>query len=285
MVSSVEGEAPGALLLTHDGWGGIFCDSWTRSASQFEAAPSFQFAPRNFLGRHEISIGTDVTHRSFRGNSLSQPVRLLREDESLAEQIQFAGSVRLDASVTDVEEFIADHWSLSHHVTADLGGRFTSQTVGRSLAFAPRFGIAYSPGKERKTVLRAGTGLFYDRVPLLAADFTGNPNRIISDFNPAGQMLGDAVVFQNEYIANGTAPLIQRIRHSPHTSARSFVSSAEVDRTLWTGAVLRLSYLNSSTRDLFVIDPITGASQPAAVLGLQSSGRERYNDAHVTPRL
>ncbi len=156
--------------------------------------------------------------------------------------------------------------------------------MGRSVAFAPRFGIAYSPGKERKTVLRAGTGLFYGRVPLLAADFTGNPNRIISDFNPADQMLGGPVFFQNEYIANGTGPLIQRIRHSPNTSSRSFVSSAEVDRTLWTGAVLRLSYLYSSTRDLFVIDPITGAGQPTGVLGLQSTGRERYSEAEVTLR-
>ena len=282
--SNAHGQGPEALLLTPDGWGGNFFDSWTRTASQLEAAPSFQFAPRNFLGRHEIRIGTDVTHRSFRGNSLSQSVRLLREDGTLAEQIQFAGLGRLDASVTDVEEFVADHWSLSDRVTADLGGRFTSQTVGRSAAFAPRFGIAYSPGKERKTVLRAGTGLFYDRVPLLAADFAGNPNRVISEFNPAGQVLGGPVVFQNEFIADGTGPLIQRIRHTPNTSARSFVSSAEVDRTLWKGAVLRFSYLHSSTRDLFVIDPLTGLGQPAAVLGLQSSGRERYNEAEVTLR-
>jgi hypothetical protein len=80
-------------------------------------------------------------------------VRLLREDGNLSEQIQITGPGSLAGSVTDVEEFIADR------LAADLGGRFTSQTVGRSAAFAPRLGIAYSPGKNRKTILRAGTGM------------------------------------------------------------------------------------------------------------------------------
>jgi hypothetical protein len=57
-----------------------------------------------------------------------------------------------------------------------------------------------------------------------------------------------------------------------------------VDRALWTDAVLRLSYVHSSTRDLFVVDPVVGAGQGPSVLGLFSSGRENYNEALVTLR-
>ena len=282
--SNAHGQGSEAMLLTPDGWAGNFFDSWARSASQIEAAPTFQFAQKRFLGRHEFRIGTDLTHRSFRGSDLSQAVRLLREDGTSSEQIRFAGPGSLNASVTDVEEFVSDHWTLNDHLAADLGARFTSQSVGRAAALAPRFGIAYSPGKDRKTILRAGVGLFYDRVPLLATDFAGNPARLISQYGLGGQPIGNEIAFENEYIANGSGPIASRIRHSPNTSARSFVTNAEVDRALWTGAVLRLSYLYSSTRDLFVLDPVSGAGPGPGTLGLFNSGRENYNEAAVTLR-
>jgi hypothetical protein len=287
--SNAHGQGSDAMLLTPEGWGGDFFNSWARSSSQVEAAPNFQFRSKKFLGWHEIKIGADVNHRSFRGRSSSQDVRLLREDGILAEQIGFAGPGVLDASLTDVEEFVADHWKLNERLAADLGGRFTSQTVGRAGAFAPRFGIAYSPGKDQKTILRAGTGLFYDRVPLLAADFAGNPTRLESQYDLNGQATGNEVAFENAYIANGNGSIASRIRHSPNTSARSFVSSAELDRALWSGAVLKLAYLHSTTTDLFVVDPVTGAdlagaAQPGAVLGLFSTGRENYSQADATLR-
>jgi hypothetical protein len=282
--SNAHGQGSEAMLLTPEGWGGNFFNSWARSSSQFQAAPVFQLAPRSFLGRHEFRIGVDATHRSFSGSSGSQPVRLLREDGSLSEQIQFAGQGVLGGSVTDVEEFVSDHWMLSDRLAADLGGRFTSQTMGRTASFAPRFGIAYSPGKDRKTILRAGTGIFYDRVPLLAADFTGNPTRIISQYDSSGQPAGNPIAFENEYIANGSGPIASRIRHSPNTSARSFVSSAELDRALWTGAVLRLSYVHSTTRDLFVVSPFGGDAGAPAVLGLLNTGKENYSQAEATLR-
>jgi len=57
------------------------------------------------------------------------------------------------------------------HVAIDFGGRLTSQTIGRSSAFAPRLAVAFSPAKNSKTIIRAGAGLFDGRVSLLDADF------------------------------------------------------------------------------------------------------------------
>jgi len=287
--SNAHGQGEEAMLLTPEAWGGNYFNSWARSASQFEVAPMFQFAPGKFLGRHEIKIGVDATHRSFRGSSLSRNVNLLREDGSLAEQISFASPGQLNASVTDSEEFIADHWMLSERLAMDLGARFTSETIGRSAAFAPRFGIGYSPGKERKTVLRAGTGLFYAGVPLLAADFSGNPMRVVSQYDPIGQLIRSQVAYESVYIANGSSPLASRILRSPNSSTRSFVSNAEIDRSLWSGAVLRLGYLYSSTSDLFIINPIpqadlTGIGTPDGVLGLFNAGKEKYSEAEATLR-
>jgi hypothetical protein len=192
-----------------------------------------------------------------------------------------------NASITDAEEFVTDHWMITEHLAIDAGARVTSESIGRSAAFAPRFGIAYSPGKDQKTILRAGTGVFYAAVPLLAADFAGNPIRVVNQYDPTGQIIESQVAFQNAYIENGSGPLASRILHSPNSSARSFVSSAEIDRKLWSGAVLKLSYLHSKTSDLFVVNPILqtpigGVAATPGILALSNTGSELYNEAEAT---
>src|SRR6266849_2575856 len=63
--SNAHGQGPADMLINPEGWGGDFFDSWTRAASQFEAYPTFQLAPKKWLGRHELKVGADVTHRSY----------------------------------------------------------------------------------------------------------------------------------------------------------------------------------------------------------------------------
>src|SRR5260370_33426143 len=131
------------MVKNAEGWSGHFFDSWPRAANQFEAYPTFQFAPKEWLGRHELKIGADVTHRSYAGNSLSHPVQLLRQDGTLAEEISFTSGGRLMASATDVEEFIQDQWALNEQLAISLGGRLTNQAFGISAAFSPHVVIAY----------------------------------------------------------------------------------------------------------------------------------------------
>ncbi len=190
--SNAHGQGPADMLVNPEGWDGNFFSSWTRNANQFELYPTFQFAPKEWLGRHEFKIGLDVTHRSYDGNSFSHPIQLLRQDGTLAEEISFASNGPLGASATDVEEFVQDRWMVNDHLAIDVGGRLTSETIGRAAAFGPRVGVAYSPGKNQKTVFRAGAGLFYDRVSLLEADFVHNPQRTLSFFDGAGQLIGDS---------------------------------------------------------------------------------------------
>ena len=282
--SKAQGQGKEPMQLTPEGWGGNFFNSWIRSASQFEAAPTFQFAPRKFLGRHEVRIGADLTHRSFHGSSVSQDVRLLREDGSLAELIQFAGTATPHASITDVEVFGQDHWMPRDNVAVDFGGRLTSQSVGCPAAFAPRLAIAYSPGKSHKTILRTGVGLFHDRVPSLAADFAANPTRIVTDYDSTSQVSDGGFAYESEYIAKGNGAIALRVRRRPNNSPRSVVSSAELDRTLWSGAALRLGFVHSTTRDLFVVNPVNEAGQVNGVLGLFNTGKEDYNQAEATLR-
>jgi hypothetical protein len=280
--SNARGQGPADMLINPEARAGNFFNSWTRNANQYEFYPTFQFAPTKWLGRHEFKIGLDLTHRSYAGSSLSHPVQLLRQDGTLAEQISFTGNGLLGASATDVEEFIQDRWMVNDQLAIDLGGRLTSETVGRRAAFAPRVGLAYSPGKTKKTVFRAGAGLFYDRVSLLEADFIHNPQRIVSFFDATGQPIGTPIPYTNAYVANGVGPPSSRLRSQPDSSPRSFVSNLEVDRQLWGSAVLRVSYVYSQTRDLFVVNPVQNVFGTAGLLGLFPTGEANYHEFEAT---
>ena len=280
--SNAHGQGPADMLINPESWGGNFFSSWTRNANQFELYPTFQFAPKRWMGRHEFKVGVDVTHRSYAGSSFSHPIQLLRQDGTLAEEISFGNNGPLGTSATDVEEFVQDQWVVNDQLAVDLGGRLTSETVGRPAAFAPRAGVAYSPGKSKKTVFRAGAGLFYDRVSLLEADFVHDPQRTLSFFDETGQMIGSPTPYLNAFVRNGVGPLPSRVRLEPDTSPRSFVSNIEVDRQLWANAVVRVSYIYSQTHNLLVVNPIPGVFGNDGLLGLFSTGHAKYHEFEAT---
>jgi hypothetical protein len=244
----------------------------------------YQFAPSKWHGRHEIRIGVDVTHRNYNGTDLPRPIQLLQENQTPAEIISFTGQRPLSAAATDFEEFIQDHWTINEHLVLDAGARLTSQTVGRTVAIGPRVGLAYSPGRNQKTVFRLGAGLLYDRVSLLEADFAENPVRNISLLDSFGQPLGAPIPFLNAYVANGDGPIVSRLRSEPNTSPRSFVGHAEIDRQLSLNYLLRVSYLYSQTNNLFIVNPVANVFGPNGLLGLFSTGKARYHEIEATLR-
>src|SRR5580698_2946433 len=102
-----------------------------------------------------------------------------------------AGDGNFSQNVQRLALYAEDSWRASHHLTINYGFRWQttwgsfnasglSQTANPSFSLlpslgyplaaprddrkqiAPRLGIAYSPGTEGKTVLRAGFGMFYD---------------------------------------------------------------------------------------------------------------------------
>lgn len=61
--------------------------------------------------------------------------------------------------------FVQDDWRVSQKLTLSFGLRHEWQTqLPDKLNFAPRLGVAWSPFKGRRTVIRAGAGIFYDRL-------------------------------------------------------------------------------------------------------------------------
>jgi hypothetical protein len=255
--SNAHGQGLADMLITPEGWDGNFFNQWSRRGKEFQLIPSYQFAQKHWLGHHEIRVGVDLDRRSFDGTNTSDAMQLLRQDGSIAEAINFQGAPLQNAADTAVAEFFQDHWVLDSHWALDGGARFSSETTGWSAAFAPRLAVAYSPGDEGKTVLRAGAGLFYSALPLLAADFADNPTRVVSQFDLTGQPIGVPVSYTNAYVGDMNPVSAAALPHQPGTTPRNFTWNAEVDRELRKNVSLRVSYIDSHTTYLFVINPFT----------------------------
>jgi outer membrane receptor protein involved in Fe transport len=81
---------------------------------------------------------------------------------------QAFGSPATQLSVTSFGLFLQNQWRATPHLTLNLGGRYDVESLPSPFPtdknnFSPRLGLAWSPSKE--WVVRAGLGLYYDRLP------------------------------------------------------------------------------------------------------------------------
>ncbi len=280
--SNAHGQGTADMLITPEGWGGNFFNQWSRRGKEFQAVPSYQFPKKHWHGAHELRVGADVDYRSFFGTTFSHTIELLRPDNSLAEEISFAAAPSQAPSDSSVAEFLQDHWVLSPQWSLDLGARLSTETSGWSAGFAPRAGVAYAPGKTGKTVVRAGAGLFYGVLPLLAANFAANPNRTITEFDATGVPIGPSITYTNVYSGSINPLLTSVLSGRPSTTPRNFTWNGEVDRELRKDLQLKLSYLDSNTAYLFDVQPFTAAAGAQSFMGLTNTGSTHYRELEAT---
>ena len=273
--TSEHGQGTAEMQINPEGWGGNFFNAYWRNANQIEAIPNLQLPTKKWLGRHEFQFGADFLYRSYTGSSVSQPIELLAQDGTIAETINFQGAGNLQGSDTEVSEYGQDHWILNDHLSLTYGGRLTSQTLGRDIAFAPRAGLAYSMAHS-KLVARAGAGLVYGHVPLLAADYTDNQERVIT-FS-SGPFAGEPITLQNVYRFGQTTVNSSGFT-DPNSSPRTFTWNIEGEATLSKNVDLRFGYFETHTDNLFIVNPILPTSGTAGFLALEDTGSSHYRQA------
>jgi hypothetical protein len=281
--SNAHGYGPEDMLITPQGYGENYFNTWSRRGKEFQFLSTYEFSKKEWHGSHEIRVGVDIDWRSFFGTTESHPIQILRGDNSLAETVNFSSVPAQTPSDSIFAEFVQDHWLLNSHMSADLGFRLSTETTGRPAAAAPRVGLAYAPGKDEKTVIRAGAGLFYGVLPLLAADWAANPARTITQFDTSGLPIGPSVTYINVYTA-GLNPLASPVLPAqPNTTPRNATWNVGAVRELRKNMKLDLSYLNSRTSDLFVVEPLTAAAPTdESFIGLTNTGSSNYHELEAS---
>ncbi len=275
------------------GRSGNYFNTSEHNANQVELIPSLQLPAKSWLGRHEIHFGFDFLYRRFTGSSVSRPIDLFPQECTLvelqdnqcpqtspSEVITFSGVGRLAGADTEFSEYLEDHWTVTKSLSLTLGARVSTQTIGLDAALAPRAGIAYSFA-DGKSVVRAGAGLIYSHVPLLAQNFADNQARSVAIM--AGPSAGQSYTLQNIFLPGGSESNPANPQ-DPGESPRTFTWNIENETAIRKNISLRLGYYETHTDDLFLVNPIIPASGTNGLLALENTGSAHYRQAEVTAR-
>ena len=281
--SDAHGQGTAEMLITPEGWAGNYFNAWERDANQLEALPILQLPAKSWLGSHQIQFGVDFLYRTFTGSTISQPINLVEENGTVDERITFQGSGALQGSDREISEYAEDRWALTKSLSLTLGGRLTTQSTGHDAALSPRAGVAYS-FDGGKVVLRAGAGMLYSHVPLLAADFTENQTRVLNfPLSSPSPLAGQTITLQNAYLPDGSAS-ISVTPDDPGVSPRTFTWNTEAEVPVQKNISLRVGYYETHTTDLFLVTPILPATGTTGMMALENAGSAHYRQAQITAR-
>lgn len=146
--------------------------------------------------------------------------------------------------------FLQDEWRLRSDLTINAGLRYDAQFLPDPIEtdannLSPRVGIAYSPG-DRKTVIRAGYGIYFERIPLRATSNAlqrDGSKYVVVQMSPTQP---GAPVFPNVLPAQPpvllTKPNVTRIDPNIQ-SASSHQVNLQIERELPGSASLSVGYL------------------------------------------
>ena len=191
-----------------------------------------------------------------------------------------AGRPGLDANQLDLGLFLGDDWRIRPNLTIGYGLRYERQTnLSDNSNLAPRFALAWAPGAGKgkskpRSVLRAATGLFYDRFAL-----ANTVNALRYD----GLVQQQYVIANPDFFPNLPTPaqlaaarspqIIQRL--SPSLRAfRLWQTAAGYDRELRRGTTASFTYAYAHGDHLW-----RSRVLPGPIFQADSSGRYRQHQA------
>jgi hypothetical protein len=182
--------------------------------------------------------------------------------------------------------FIQDEWRPRADLTINAGLRYDAQFLPHPVRtdsnnFAPRLGVAYAPG-DRKLVVRASFGIYFDRIPLRATSNAlqrdGSKYRVaILSFGQRG-----APVFPHTLDAfpQGLLASITTIDPSIRSSY-SQQASLQIERELPGDASLAVGYLHLRGLHLLLARNQNVPTAPASA-GIPNLGRPRSDFANIS---
>jgi hypothetical protein len=275
------------LTMAPQGNSGNYFAGQNRIASRLGLLSVYSFAPWKHLGQHNYKLGGYVAKSTDRGQVSERPVDIVDITGLLLQRIAFTSGQPFDRSDTEIAFFGQDHWMITPRLAIDIGVRTESQAVSETFRLAPRGGISWNPFSKLGTVVSAGFGLFFDRVPLSVYSFPQIPDQIVTTYNADGSVASGPILYINGLGEVFTHRRFVYLEPTPGNFApRSTTWNAQVEQPITKRLKLRASYMSNISDGLVLLDrsvpnPATGS---AANL-LSGNGQAHYRQLEITNRV
>src|ERR1039457_1565398 len=150
-----------------------------------------------------------------------------------------------------------DHWVVTPRLALDLGVRTESQQVSGASRVAPRGGVAWSPFAHAGTLVQAGYGLFFDRVPLNVYCFNKYPDQNITMYGADGQVSSGPFLYLNTLgQVRVKHPFVFQRPQDGNFSPESAIWSLQIEQPLTPFLKLRAGYLQNYSQGLVILNSV-----------------------------
>lgn len=258
------------IFLPEGHRGNYFVDSSANSGREQWLA-NIYLPPFERAGRHQIKSGADVNRDGFTQDIDRHDYQVLREDQSLARVVSFAGSRHLERRNFETALYVQDSWTPRDGLLVEAGLRADWDQLVRDPLLSPRLAAAYAPKWARGTKFSAGAGIFYDALNLRTLSQHLDQRSVSFFYGRDGQPTSGPV--ETFFIADD-----RRLR-----APRYQTFSAGVERPLARGFYGRVNYLRKRGRRGFTFLPMqfTGSERP---LGLFNARNDHYDAVDFSVR-
>jgi Carboxypeptidase regulatory-like domain len=166
------------------GAGGNYYLNENALARRVQGVSNLYLPPRQWHGRHDIKLGTDLDRLNYGAQFLRQPISYLQPNEPFQSCPTDANGVPVVPATTctrysvfsggdyatiynaEASGYAEDRWLVTNRLLVEPGLRLDWDQLVRTPLFSPRLAGTYIFDNERNTKLSAGIGILYDSTNL-----------------------------------------------------------------------------------------------------------------------
>ncbi len=263
--SKVLPDTENEAYLTTEGSFGNYFNKQIRNSYRYAFLSTYTFNPSQWYGEHITKIGAEVNYINYEGETTYFPINIYRSDNSLSRRITFTNTSKLGQHTTEWSFFFQDSWTINNKITLDSGIRIDGNSLIEKVALAPRIALVFSPFSNRKTLIRSGIGIFYDKLLLNAPDFEKLPKRT-ETYYP----LND-----NPYSISYNYKIDENLK-LPY----SITYNIEFDQPVSKNTIIRINYMHRKNFNQLIVQP----NIHNATIYLNNEGHSIYKSLELTLR-
>src|SRR5580692_314252 len=212
------------------------------SARRLQALANLYLPPRQWHGRHDIKLGTDLDRLNYDAQFLRQPISFLQVEPppgqspepcptdanglpivpspTCARYSIFSGGNYSTIYNNEASAYAEDRWLITNRLLIEPGVRFDWDEIVRTPLFSPRLAGTYILDDESNTKLSAGIGITYDATSLGLIHQAQDGQRVDYFFDSDGCPLE----------ADGTSVKCAHLRGAPEPAPIPLPTNFVVDR-------------------------------------------------------